>query len=151
MRGVNSTVRNLLGLFLFALTLTAQTTSTSIVGTVTDPSGAAVAGAKVTARNVRTGVLTETVTTTTGDYAIPLLDVGEYSVTVEVEGFKPETRSGIRLQVNEKVRVDFELQVGAVTERITVTSEAPALRTDEVTVGGTVEQRRLVELPLTGR
>jgi len=150
-RGVNSRVRTLFSLFLFALTLTAQTTSTSIVGTVTDPSGASVAGAKVTARNVRTGVVTETVTTTTGDYAIPLLDVGEYSVTVEVEGFKPETRSGIRLQVNEKVRVDFELQVGAVTERITVTSEAPALRTDEVTVGGTVEQRRLVELPMSGR
>ncbi len=134
-----------------SLPVLAQTTSTSILGTVTDPSGASIAQAKVTARNVRTGVVTETVTTTTGDYAIPLLDVGEYEVTAEAQGFKPETRGGIRLQINEKVRVDFQLQVGSISERITVTSEAPALRTDEVSVGGIVEQRRLVELPMNGR
>lgn len=143
--------RALFALLLYGGLLTAQTTSTSIVGTVTDPSDAAVVGARVRARNIATGVVTETVTTATGDYAIPLLDVGEYAVTVEAEGFRPETRAGIRLQVNEKVRVDFKLEVGALAEQITVTSEAPALRTDEVTVGGTVEQRRLVELPMNGR
>jgi hypothetical protein len=133
------------------LILEAQTTSTSIVGTVTDPTGAAIAQARVSARNVRTGVVTETVTTSTGDYAIPLLDVGEYEVTAEAPGFAAETRAGIRLQVNEKVRVDFRLKVGTLAERITVTSEAPALRTDEVSLGGTVERRRLVELPMNGR
>jgi hypothetical protein len=136
---------------LLTLPVLAQTTSTSILGTVTDPSGASIAQAKVTARNVRTGVVTETVTTTTGDYAIPLLDVGEYEVTAEAQGFKPETRGGVQLRINEKVRVDFQLQVGSISERITVTSEAPALRTDEVSVGGIVEQRRLVELPMNGR
>jgi hypothetical protein len=110
------------------LILEAQTTSTSIVGTVTDPTGAAIAQARVSARNVRTGVVTETVTTSTGDYAIPLLDVGEYEVTAEAPGFAAETRAGIRLQVNEKVRVDFRLKVGTLAERITVTSEAPAMR-----------------------
>ncbi|MCS6951448.1 MAG: TonB-dependent receptor [Bryobacteraceae bacterium] len=144
-------MRCILVLWVSSLPLLAQTTSTSILGTVTDPSGASIAQAKVTARNVRTGVVTETVTTTTGDYAIPLLDVGEYEVTAEAQGFKPETRGGIRLQINEKVRVDFQLQVGSISERITVTSEAPALRTDEVSVGGIVEQRRLVELPMNGR
>ncbi len=144
-------MRCVLMICLVTLPVLSQTTSTSILGTVTDPTGASIAQAKVTARNVRTGVVTETVTTTTGDYAIPLLDVGEYEVTAEAQGFKPETRGNILLRINEKVRVDFQLQVGSITERITVTSEAPALRTDEVSVGGIVEQRRLVELPMNGR
>src|SRR5215813_7601538 len=138
------------GLFL-ALMLSAQTTSTSILGTVTDPSGAAVVNATVSALNVNTGIETKTVSTASGDFTIPLLDVGEYDVTVLSPGFKPETRKGVRLQVNEKVRADFQLQVGAQTERVTVSAEAVALRTDEASVGGTVEQRRLVELPMNGR
>jgi hypothetical protein len=129
----------------------AQTTSTSIIGTVTDASGASVSGAKVIATNVKTSVASSTVTTDTGDYAFPLLDVGEYQVSVEQPGFKPEIRQGIVLQVNEKFRVDFRLQVGAQTEQITVTAEAANLRTDEASIGGTVEQRRLVELPMNGR
>src|SRR5215471_801932 len=136
---------------LLALMLSAQTTSTSILGTVTDPSGAAVANAKVSALNVNTGIEIKTVSTASGDYTIPLLDVGEYDVTVISPGFKPEMRKGVRLQVNEKVRADFQLQVGSQTEKITVSAEAAMLRTDEASVGGTVEQRRLVELPMNGR
>ncbi|MBK7931053.1 MAG: TonB-dependent receptor [Bryobacterales bacterium] len=134
-----------------AVALNAQTTSTTILGAVTDSSGAAVEGAKIVARNVGTSVSTETLTTGTGDFALPLLDIGEYEVTVEMSGFKSETKKGVRLQINEKVRVDFTLQVGAQSERITVSAEAATLRTDEASVGGTVEQRRLVELPLNGR
>src|SRR3954452_22936128 len=136
---------------LIAVTALAQTTSTSIVGTVLDASGATITGAKVTATNVNTNVATATVTTDTGDYAFPLLDVGEYRVSVEQTGFKPEARQGIVLQVNEKFRVDFHLQVGSQTEKGTVTAEAVNLRTDEASIGGTVEQRRLVELPMNGR
>src|SRR5262249_55310471 len=131
----------------FAFGLSAQTTSTSIVGTVTDPSGAAVAAASISALNVNTGIGTRAITTGSGDYTVPLLEVGEYDVTVQAPGFKPETRKGVRLQVNEKVRADFQLQVGSQTERVTVTAEAATLRTDEASVGGIVEQRRLVELP----
>ncbi|MBN8729188.1 MAG: TonB-dependent receptor [Acidobacteria bacterium] len=134
-----------------AVALNAQTTSTTILGAVTDSSGAAVEGAKIVARNVGTSVATETLTTGTGDFALPLLDIGEYEVSVEMSGFKSETKKGVRLQINEKVRVDFTLQVGAQSERITVSAEAATLRTDEASVGGTVEQRRLVELPLNGR
>ena len=119
----------------------AQTTSTSILGTVTDASGASISGAKVTATNVKTNVASTTVTTDTGDYAFPLLDVGEYQVSVDQPGFKAETRKGIVLQVNEKVRVDFRLQVGSQTEQVTVTAEAANLRTDEASLGGTVEQQ----------
>jgi hypothetical protein len=136
---------------LAAALASAQTTSTSIVGNITDGTGASIAGAKVTVRNVRTGVTTTTLSTDTGDYSLPLLDVGEYEVSAESAGFKPETRSGVVLQVNEKVRVDFQFQVGSQTERITVVADATTLRTDEVSVGGTVEQRRLVELPMNGR
>ena len=129
----------------------AQTTSTSILGTVTDASGASISGAKVTATNVKTNVPSATVTTDTGDYAFPLLDVGEYQVSVDQPGFKAEIRKGILLQINEKVRVDFRLQVGSQTEQVTVKAEAATLRTDEASIGGTVEQRRLVELPMNGR
>jgi len=100
--------------------LLAQTTSTSILGTVTDATGAAVSGIKVTAKNVGTNVQSVTLTTGSGDYTLPLLDVGEYQVTVEAPGFKLETRSGIRLQINEKVRADFQLQVGSQAETVTV-------------------------------
>lgn len=143
----------LLGMGLvFTLTLgLAQTTSTSILGNVTDASGASVSGAKVTATNVKTSVASTTVTTDTGDYAFPILDIGEYQVMVEQSGFKAETRKGINLQINEKFRVDFRLQVGSQTEQITITAEAANLRTDEASLGGTVEQRRLVELPMNGR
>jgi hypothetical protein len=129
----------------------AQTTSTSIIGTIIDASGASISGAKVVATNVKTSVVSNTVTTDTGDYAFPLLDIGEYQVSVDQQGFKPEVRKGILLQVNEKFRVDFRLQVGSQTEQITVTAEAANLRTDEASIGGTVEQRRLVELPMNGR
>ena len=143
----------LLGLAAFVITTSgfAQTTSTSIVGTVTDATGASISSSKVTATNIKTNVSSTTVTTETGDYAFPILDVGEYQVSVDQPGFKPEIRKGILLQVNEKVRVDFRLQVGSQTEQVTVTAEATNLRTDEASVGGTVEQRRLVELPMNGR
>lgn len=138
-------------LLLCSLALFAQTTSTSILGTVVDATGASVTNAKVVVRNERTGVQTETVTTSTGDYVFPILDVGTYEVTVNVPGFRTETRSGVVLQVNEKVRVDFTMQVGQQTEQVTVSANAATLRTDESSVGGTVEQRRLVELPINGR
>lgn len=143
----------LLALAVFATGITgfAQTTSTSILGTVTDATGASVSGATVTATNVKTSVVSNTVTTDTGDYAFPILDIGEYQVKVEHQGFKSETRSGVVLQVNEKFRVDFRLQVGSQAEQITVTAEGVNLRTDEASIGGTVEQRRLVELPMNGR
>jgi len=137
--------------FLSAALLAAQTTSTSILGTVSDASGAVMAGAKVILTNERTNVKSETVTTSSGDYLFPLLEIGQYEVAIEAAGFKSEVRKNILLQINEKVRVDFNLTVGQVTERVEVTAEAATLKTDEVSTGGIVEQRRLVELPVNGR
>jgi hypothetical protein len=143
--------RCLLPLFTFCISVSAQTTSTTILGTVSDASGAILAGAKVTAVNTRTGVKREVVTSSTGDFSFPLLDVGVYDLTVDSHGFKQEIRRNIVLAINEKVRMDFTLQVGATNERIEVTAEAATLRTDDATLGQTVEQRRVEELPLNNR
>jgi len=134
-----------------AVTGFSQTTSTTILGNVIDPSGAAVAGAKVTATNTRTQVKQEGVTTSSGDYTFPLLDIGEYSITVEAAGFKTVTRGGLVLQINEKLRADFTLQVGQVSERVEVTGAVTALKTDESSIGDVIEQKRIVELPVNGR
>jgi hypothetical protein len=127
----------------FSTAVFAQTTSTTILGTVTDASGAVLPGAKVTATNTRTSVSRETVTSSTGDFSFPLLDVGVYEVTVDAKGFKQEVRRNIILEINEKVRADFSLQVGATTEKIEVTAETAQLRTDDATLGNTIEQRRV--------
>lgn len=129
----------------------AQTTSTSIVGTVIDPSGAAVVGAKVIATQTRTGAKREDMTTSTGDYSFPLLDIGEYSVSVESAGFKTAARTSLQLRINEKLRVDFTMQVGQVSEKIEVTGAASTLKTDESSIGDVIEQKRIVELPINGR
>ena len=144
-------IRLLPFLFLSLAAAWSQTTSTTILGTVTDTTGASVAGAKVTAKNVATNVSSSTQTTGSGDFTIPQIDIGEYEVSVEMQGFKSETKTGIRLQINEKVRADFQLQVGSQTETITVKAEVTTLRTDEASIGGTVAQRQLVELPMNGR
>src|SRR5712692_4844370 len=84
-----------------------QTTSTSILGTVADPTGAVVVGAKVMVQQVGTGLKREELTSSSGDYTFSLLEVGEYEVTAEAAGFKTETRKNIILEVNQKARVDF--------------------------------------------
>ncbi|HKQ80224.1 MAG TPA: TonB-dependent receptor [Blastocatellia bacterium] len=133
------------------ITVSAQTTSTTILGAVTDSAGAVVAGAKVTATNTKTGLKREVATSSSGDFSFPLLDVGVYDVTIEASGFKPEARRNVILEINEKVRVDFSLQIGATTEMVEVTAAAATLRTDDATLGQTVEQRRVEELPLNNR
>ena len=131
--------------------LWSQTTSTTILGTVQDSSGSVIGGAKVTLANTRTGVKADTMSTSSGDFTFPLIDIGEYTVSVEQSGFKTASRTGVLVQINEKVRVDFKLEVGQVTERVQVTAEIAQLRTDEASLGNVVEQRRLVELPVNGR
>jgi len=129
----------------------AQTTSTTILGVVADSTGAVVSGAKVTATNVNTRISREVVSGETGDFTFPLVDVGIYDITVDAQGFRTEVRRNVIVNINEKVRVDFSLQVGAASERIEVTAEGATLRTDDATLGQTIEQRRVEELPLNNR
>jgi hypothetical protein len=128
-----------------------QTVSTEILGLVTDPTGAVIPGATVTVRRVATGDVRTAITNETGNYIFPLLDIGEYEVTCSATGFKTELRRGIVLQLNQKARLDFKLQVGNQVETVEVRAAAPLLRTEDATLGSVIEYKRMVELPLNGR
>jgi hypothetical protein len=145
-------VKNVMALWcIFAGLAGAQTTSTEILGTVTDPSGASVPNAKVTLIRPATGETRETVTNAEGLYSFPLIDVGEYTVRVEAPGFKTAEQRNIAVQLQQKARVDIQMQVGATTETIEVSAQAVLLKTEDASVGGNIDNRRVVELPLNGR
>ena len=131
--------------------LNAQTTTASIVGTVSDPSGAVIGGASITVTNIGTNIAVKTTTDTAGDYVVTPLAIGRYSVTVEAPGFKKFLRSDITLNVQDRVRVDATLEVGAVTDTVEVAAAAPLLQTDTSYLGQVVESQRIVDLPLNGR
>jgi hypothetical protein len=134
-----------------AIPLSAQTTSGSIVGTVTDPSGGVIAGASVTITNTDTGIAVKTTTDNAGNYVATPLQVGRYSVAVEAAGFKKSVRSDITVNVQDRIRADAALEVGAVTDTVQVEAEAPLLQTDTSYLGQVVDSQRIVDLPLNGR
>src|SRR5690242_208315 len=134
-----------------ALVLNAQTTSGSIVGTITDPSGAVIGGANITITNVDTNISVKTTTDQAGNYVVTPLAIGRYSVSVEAAGFKKSVRSDIPLNVQDRVRVDATLEVGAVTDTVEVQAAAPLLQTDTSYLGQVVDSQRIVDLPLNGR
>jgi Carboxypeptidase regulatory-like domain len=111
-------------------TVKAQVTTGTFLGTVYDSTKAAVPGASITVTNLQTGVSRSVLSTATGEYVINLLPVGSYSLRVEHAGFKTEERSSIEIQINSRVRLDFVLQVGAVSEEVKVAGSAPLLDTD---------------------
>jgi len=129
----------------------AQTTTGSIVGTVTDTSGAVVGNATVTVTNVDTGITNKTITSSAGDYVVTPLAVGHYSVTVEAPGFKKSVNGGITLNVQDRIGVNVVLEVGQVTETVEVVGAAPALQTDTSYLGQVVDSQKIVDLPLNGR
>jgi len=131
--------------------LDAQTTSGAIVGTVTDPSGAVIGGASITVTNVETGISVKATTDSSGEYVVTPLSVGRYSVTVEATGFKRSIRTDITLNVQDRLRVDAKLEVGAVTDTVEVAAAAPMLETDTSYLGEVVDSQRIVDLPLNGR
>lgn len=127
-----------------------QTTGT-ILGHVTDPTGAVIVGTSVTVQNVDTGLTRKTSSNTEGVYIVSLLPPGSYRVTVEAQGFRSFAQSGIRLEVGQNARVDASLTLGATTERIEVTAGALTVDTQSTILGATVDHRRIVSLPLSGR
>jgi hypothetical protein len=144
--------RHVMALYFFSFApLVAQTTTGSIVGTVTDVSSAAVPGASVTVTNVDTNTTTKTPTDSSGNYVVTPLPVGNYSVAVEAQGFKRSVRSGIPVNVQDRVGVNFVLEVGQLTETVEVAASAPALQTDTSYLGQVVDSQKIVDLPLNGR
>ena len=118
---------------------------------MTDSTAAAVPGAAVRATNVETGIVRQTATDGAGRYRIPELGLGSYSVEAQTAGFQTEVRSGIRLTVGREAVVNLQLQVGAVTERVEVTGEAPLVQTTDSTVSFLVDESTMRDLPLNGR
>jgi len=138
-------------LLLIPFAALSQTTSTEILGTVVDPSGASVPGAKITLRKLSTGTTRETVTNSEGNYSFPLIDVGDYTVKAAAKGFKTEEQKGVTVQLQQKARIDFQMQVGQATEVVEVSATGVALKTEDAAVGGNIDNKRVVELPLNGR
>jgi hypothetical protein len=136
---------------LFAQAALAQTVSTQILGMVTDPTGAAIPAATVNLRRVETGDARSATTNQSGNYVFPLLEVGTYEVTCSAPGFKTEVRRGIELQLQQKARIDFQMQVGQQVETVEVTAATPLLRTEDATLGAVVENKRIMDLPLNMR
>ena len=121
----------------------------TITGTVTDPGGAVVANAKVTATNVDTGEAREATTSDEGTYTIAELKAAPYKITVEAAGFKSATTDDLKVAVQVTRRVDFALEVGAITDVVTVTSDsAPVIQTDSPVRQTNVNERQVRELPL---
>ena len=125
----------------------AQTTNGNIQGTVVDPSGATLV-ATVTARNLDTGLSLSTVTTDAGLYSLPNLPPGRYSVTVEAPNLKKYTREGVTVQTGSTVSLDIQMQLGSISEIVTVTSDASQLETATSDIGATVERTLVANLPL---
>jgi hypothetical protein len=133
------------------LAAAAQVTTATIVGAISDPSGAALPGAEVTARNVDTGLTRTVITGESGAYRLEFLPVGNYVVEVTANGLQKTTRSGIVLQINDTVRVDVTLTVGKVTETVTVTEAPLAVNTSTAEIGRTIQSAEISSLPLVER
>ena len=148
---------NLLGGVLACLLLSsgqhawAQLATGDILGTVSDPSGAVVAGATVRIENTETREARTFTTKDTGNYVFSSLQPGTYVVTVTAPSFKSSKTSNVVLLASDRVRVDARLQAGAVTEEVDVTATPSALQTDSTTVGNTVTEKTLLDAPLNGR
>jgi len=129
----------------------AQVDTGSIVGTVHDSSGAVVPGATVIIANLATQVTQTEKTNAEGEYVALLLQVGTYSVSIERSGFEKSAQSGIQVNVRSRLQVDFTLQVGSVSQEVTVTGAAPLLDTQSANVGQVVDGKDMSDLPLNGR
>src|SRR4051794_11935488 len=140
---------------LLALSLSAfavaQTTSSRITGTITDPAGSAIPGANITATNIDTNVGFKTVTGAQGEYAIPALPAATYKLTVSATGFRTGVVTDVKLDAAVPATVNVKLEVGSVTETIEVTGTSDVVQSASATVSSTLVGRQLVELPTTTR
>jgi hypothetical protein len=140
------------GLLLLTTAVIWAQPAATIVGHVTDPSGAAVSGATVTARNTNTGLERSVVSGDTGDYELPLLPVtGGYSLNVSKPGFQTAEYTGIVLQVDQHARLDVALKVGSISEKVQVEASAPIINTESGAMGTVIGNKAIVDMPLNVR
>ena len=130
----------------------AQTGATgTIVGTISDSSGAVIPGARVTATNTATNVVHESVTSSSGTYAVPSLMPGSYRIQATAAGFSNESVTNVELAVGREITVDMQLKPGGVSETVNVASTALTLDTENAQIGQVITEKEIVDLPLNGR
>jgi Carboxypeptidase regulatory-like domain/TonB dependent receptor len=129
----------------------AQQFQGSFTGIVTDTSGAVVPEARITATERATGFSRSAITGQAGSYEIPLLPPGQYRLTAQAARFEKAIEDPVKLLVDQQAKINFRLQVGAVTTELRVTASAPVLDTQNATIGATIEQQKVTQLPLNGR
>lgn len=134
-----------------AAPLAAQTVTATLVGTIADPTGAAIAGATVTVEHRQTGLTRTAVSNELGDYRLPSLPTGFYRMTVESPGFKRLLIDDVELVVDQTLRVDGVLQVGEVVETVEVSAATPLVASETSLVGQVIDNRQIVDLPIKGR
>ncbi|MFN7543431.1 MAG: carboxypeptidase regulatory-like domain-containing protein [Acidobacteriota bacterium] len=134
-----------------ACSIHAQQTAGTLTGAVTDATGAVIPGAVIKAVNLATNAARETVSDASGNYTIPFLPAGEYTVTLTAKGFQSQKIASLTLQVQQSLRQDFSLKVGEVSESISVDASAAVLQTDNAVVGTVIDATKVVQLPLNGR
>jgi len=131
--------------------MSAQSTGGRILGRVADPSGAVLAGVRVTATNEATGVSRDAETNDSGDYGFPQVPVGTYTLSFDLKGFKTNVRKGILVDLNQVITLNSILQVGETKETVEVTSEAPMVDTTSTQLGAVMDSRQVSQLPLNSR
>jgi hypothetical protein len=137
--------------FALALPCFAQEFRATLTGHITDQAGAAVPGATVTVKNQQTNEEKTTTTSAEGNYTVPLLQPGNYTVTVQAQGFKQAVSNVVELHTADKATMDVQLETGGVNETVNVNAEAPLLEADTASRGQVIERERVAELPLVGR
>src|SRR5260370_32645621 len=144
-------VASFLFLSLASTAAIAQVTTGSILGTIHDSTGAVVPNATVTITDTAKGTVSTKQTDASGDYNVSFLIPGTYTVSVEMTGFKRSVSSNVVLDIDQKARVDFDLQAGGATETVQVNTAPPLLRLDSSELGEAVGQQQQHNLPLNGR
>jgi len=153
MRLISGSLRIFAGVILLSLSgyALSQVVGGSIIGTVRDSSGAAIAGARVEIRNTETGNTRVVTSDATGRYAAPSVPIGPYSVSAAKDGFSTQTQTGLRLVVGQSAEVDLSLAVGQVQQEVTVAAAPAAVELSTQQTSGLVDERQVKELPLNGR
>jgi hypothetical protein len=131
--------------------LAAQAVTGTILGTVTDSTGALIPGATITLTHAGTGLTRTVVSDAAGEYTAPSLPTGKYTVTSELSGFKTVTQPDVDLGVDQRVRINVRLEIGTVSETITITGQSPLVQISSSELGTTVSEEQIKTLPLNGR
>ena len=140
-----------IALLIFSTQAVSQEVSAGVTGTITDPTGAAIAGASVTARDVEHGTVWTATTNGEGIYAFPRVPTGNYELRFESAGFRTSVRRSVLLELNARVRLDVSMELGMVAETIDVSGSSVQLQTETTQVGNVISGATNVNLPLNGR